>query len=128
MATKYKYKDELLGPQPKELEVAYTQLRNSERLDVKSTTELIANEFVKSYGFKITDDGVSWSVDNVKQAFKDSPGWAAVDWATLLIPPAKWGVAAIQASRGVGLAGKAYKAGDIGMTAAMKVYMESPKA
>lgn len=67
----------------------------------------IMNELVKSYGFKYneaTGDWDTFSLDVIKQAYKDDPIWTAIDHITLGIPVAKWGTAAATVIRGAKVA------------------------
>lgn len=81
-----------------------------------STAVQIANEFVRSFGFKgdpQTGDW-SWSIDNVMEAIREHPFLTAIDYITLAVPVAKWGVAAARVMKGSGAVARAYEAGEFG--------------
>jgi hypothetical protein len=73
----------------------------------------IMNELVKSYGFEISDEGVSWSLDRIGKSFKEDPIWTTIDYATFALPVAKWGTSAAKVAKGVGAAGRLYEAGGV---------------
>lgn len=80
---------------------------------LKSMGGAIANELVKSYGFnRNAETGEwDWSLGNIVQQFKDHPIWTSIDYLTLIVPPAKFGLAAAGIVRGAeaaGVVGKAY--------------------
>lgn len=72
----------------------------------------IAQELVKSYGFKRSKGGQwEWSLSNIAQSFKDDPFWTTLDYLSLAVPVLKWGSAARGIAKGAGAVGKAYQAG-----------------
>lgn len=81
---------------------------NQERTSDSQIMGSIANELVKSYGFRRDDQGDwSWSVANIGKAYQEDPFWTFLDHATLALGPAKFGVAAARIAK----AGKAIKEG-----------------
>lgn len=99
----------------------------------------IANELVKSYGFRREPEtgDWSWSLDNIGQAFKEDPIWTSIDYLSLMAGPLKFGLVASQIERGAlaaGAVGKAYKAlktgeGAVeGIEAATKAFRSGEKA
>lgn len=92
--------------------------------------EAIVGELIKSYGFKLsTESGlVEWSLDNITEAFKDSPVWTTVDWLTAAFAPAKMGTAAFAITRGAAKAssvGRALSAGDITLRQGIKLHSKA---
>lgn len=59
----------------------------------------LVNEMVKSYGFKLNGDGsIEWSLDNIKKAWDDNKLSFLIDYATLLAPVGRFGIAAAKIS------------------------------
>lgn len=107
----------------------------------------IAGELVKSYGWKYDDEKKmwDWSLGNIGEAFEDSPIWTSLDWLTLGFAPARWGLAAgrmaatagklgtvgkaaLGSASGMGRAGRAYEAGEIGLREAVKAHQATGTA
>ena len=91
------------------------------------TATNIGAELIKSYGFKRDSDtgDWDWSIGNIGEAFKESPVWTTLDYLTLGVMPARWGVAAARVARGVTTPGAAYKAGTVGFREAAAMAVET---
>lgn len=73
----------------------------------------ITQEFVKSYGFRRDDKSGEWgwSVENITRSFQEDPFWTTLDYVTLLVPAAKWGLAATKIAHGSSAFARAVRSG-----------------
>ena len=80
-------------------------------------------EMFKSFGSGLDADGNwTWSVENAQNAFSDSPVWSTIDYLTVSVPPAKWGVAAARVGLGgAGSISKGYQAGSVSFREAVNL-------
>lgn len=97
-----------------QLEQTEQELR-ADRISLRSMGGAMANELVKSYGFRRNSETGQWdwSLGNIGEAFKEDPIWTSLDYATLLFAPARFGLAAASIARGAesaGVIGKGYRA------------------
>lgn len=97
---------------PEDLDAIHEDFRSWSSSE-PSWAESVANELTKSYGFGRNPDGTwDWSIERIQKSFEEEPLWTALDYATLVMPVAKWAtsIRAVKAGSLVG-AGRLGRAG-----------------
>lgn len=98
-----------------------TDLQPAPTYDDRGVASQIVGEYVKSFGFRRDADGeLQWSFENIRDAFQEDPFFTTVDWLVTL-PIFAWGKAVVTVVRGTGAAGRAYKAGAVGLRQAARI-------